>query len=61
MAQKLIRGRLLSFKAEPRSIDDHNAYLFEEDGAVLVEDGVILASGSFAEVAAGAEAGHAVV
>ncbi|MEQ9005613.1 MAG: amidohydrolase, partial [Pseudomonadales bacterium] len=33
----------------------------EEDGAVLVEDGVILASGSFAEVAAGAEAGHAVV
>ncbi|MDJ1462834.1 guanine deaminase [Nitratireductor sp. GZWM139] len=61
MAQKLIRGRLLSFKAEPRSIDDHDAYLFEEDGAVLVEDGVILASGSFAEVAAGAEAGHAVV
>lgn len=61
MAQKLIRGRLLSFKAEPRSIDDHDAYLFEEDGAVLVEDGVILASGSFAEVAAGAEAGYAVV
>ncbi len=61
MAQKLIRGRLLSFKAEPRSIDDHDAYLFEEDGAVLVEGGVILASGSFAEVAAGAEAGHAVV
>ncbi|MEQ9245719.1 MAG: guanine deaminase, partial [Nitratireductor sp.] len=61
MAQKLIRGRLLSFKAEPRSIDDHDAYLFEEDGAILVEDGVILASGSFAEVAAGAEAGHTVV
>ncbi|WP_295814400.1 guanine deaminase [uncultured Nitratireductor sp.] len=61
MAQKLIRGRLLSFKAESRSIDDHDAYVFEEDGAVLVEDGVILASGSFAEVAAGTEAGHAVV
>ncbi|MCC5778851.1 guanine deaminase [Nitratireductor sp. B36] len=61
MAQKLIRGRLLSFKTEPRSIDDHDAYIFEEDGAVLVEDGVILAAGSFAEVVAGAEAGHAVV
>ena len=61
MAQKLIRARLLSFKTEPRSIDDHDAYIFEEDGAVLVEDGVILAAGSFAEVVAGAEAGHAVV
>ncbi len=61
MAQKLIRGRLLSFKTEPRSIDDHDSYLFEEDGAVLVEDGVILAAGSFAEVVAGAEAGHAMV
>ena len=34
MADKLLRGRVLSFKSRPESIDDHNSYVFFEDGAV---------------------------
>ncbi|WP_163267527.1 guanine deaminase [Chelativorans alearense] len=51
MTKTLIRGRLLAFLAEPQAVDDHASYVYEEDGAVLVEDGVILASGAYAQVA----------
>lgn len=58
MAQTLIRGRLLTFHAEPTSLDDHAAYSYAEDGAVLVEDGVIIASGGFADLSKRAAPGH---
>jgi len=44
---RLIRGRLLSFLAAPQGIDDHGSYVYEEDGAVLVENGLIAASGAY--------------
>lgn len=50
MTSTLIRGRLLSFHQEPRSIDDHAAYAYEADGALLIEGGVIRAAGPYATV-----------
>ncbi len=50
MTSRLIRGRLLSFKDVPRDIDDTSSYSYEEDGAVLSTDGVIIASGDYASV-----------
>lgn len=52
MTRRLLRGRLLSFLEAPQSIDDESAYRYEEDGAVLIEDGRITASGAHADVAA---------
>ncbi|SMF75134.1 guanine deaminase [Xaviernesmea oryzae] len=51
---KLIRGRLLSFKRAPLSLTDTDSYSYEHDGALLVADGRIAASGDYATVKAGA-------
>ncbi len=59
MTSTLIRGRLLSFHRAPLSIDDSAAYVYVADGALLVEGGVIKASGAYARVKA--EAGDDVV
>ena len=55
----LLRGRLLSFAAEPAGPGDHACYRYVEDGAILVSDGLIAAAGPFDEVSA--EAGEAAV
>jgi len=55
MTKTLIRGRLLSFKSQPRHITDTDSYLYETDGAVLIEDGMILASGAYDQVKAEAD------
>ncbi|WP_426227075.1 guanine deaminase [Pararhizobium sp. DWP3-4] len=47
MTATLIRGRTLSFSRAPLSIDDTGAYTYEADGALLVENGLILANGSY--------------
>lgn len=49
---RIIRGRTLSFTAEPQGPDDHDAYLYREDGALAVESGLIVAAGDFDEVRA---------
>lgn len=54
MTAILIRGRTLSFHREPQGIDDKASYAYESDGALLVENGVITASGAYAVVQAGA-------
>ncbi len=54
MTQRLIRGRLLSFLEAPKDLEDQAAYRYIEDGAVLVEDGVIKASGDYDAVLAAA-------
>ncbi|MGO4448851.1 guanine deaminase [Phyllobacterium sp. TAF24] len=54
MSQLLLRGRVLTFTDEPKSIDDHAAYSYFEDGAVLVKDGKIAGVGDYAELARGA-------
>ncbi len=50
MTKLLIRGRVLTFRDEPQSLDDSHAYRYIEDGAVLVENGRILRLGDYAEV-----------
>jgi guanine deaminase len=52
MTATLIRGRTLSFNRAPAALDDHGAYSYEADGALLVEDGLILASGNYDAVKA---------
>ena len=54
----LIRGRVLTFLAEPQGIDDAASYRYIEDGAVLVRDGKVVATGDYADLQtkAGADA-----
>jgi guanine deaminase len=37
----------LSFAARPRARDDHQSYVYEEDGALLMVDGKIIAAGPY--------------
>ncbi|MBP7000977.1 guanine deaminase [Amaricoccus sp.] len=59
MTDTLIRGRLLSFRDDPRAGADSTSYV--EDGAVLVRDGVILAAGEHAAVAPQAASGATLI
>ena len=52
MTATLLRGRTLSFTRAPESLDDHASYRYESDGAVLLRDGVIVASGAYDAVRA---------
>lgn len=47
--QQLIRGRVLGFHADPNDTQDNHRYI--KDGAILVEDGRILAVGDHADLA----------
>lgn len=53
--QTLLRGRTLSFSADPAGPEDTDAYKYCDDGAVLIQAGTILASGDFATVVQQAE------
>ncbi|MBM7049898.1 MULTISPECIES: guanine deaminase [Rhizobium] len=46
----LLRGRLLSFKRAPQSLDDTDSYTYENDGGLLIENGIIAAIGSYAAI-----------
>jgi len=61
VSQTLLRGRLLSFLDAPKSLEDHTSYRYEEDGAVLIENGTIKASGDYATVRAVADADVSVI
>ncbi len=50
-AERLLRGRVLSFLDEPDGVEDTSVYRYCEDGAVLIRDGIIVASGDHADVA----------
>ena len=52
MSDTLLRGRVLTFHHEPADPDDTDAYSYIEDGAVLIRDGLIEASGDYEDVAA---------
>ena len=58
MGTRLLRGRVLSFRARPQGAGDDDSYVYHEDGAVLVEGGLISAVGDYAAVSA--EAGDVV-
>lgn len=51
-SQTLLRGRTLTFSAEPSGPEDVEAYHYCDDGAVLIEDGIIIATGPYGRVAA---------
>jgi len=50
MTRKLLRGRVLTFNAEPQTPDDTQAFDYIEDGALIVSDGLIEAVGTYAEL-----------
>ncbi|MET0358441.1 MAG: guanine deaminase, partial [Pararhizobium sp.] len=52
----LLRGRTLTFRRRPLSMDDAGAYAYETDGALLLRDGLIVASGLYDTVRAQAPA-----
>ena len=55
----LLRGRTLSFDRRPNGIDDLDALSYFEDGAVVLEDGKILAMGPYSDLQkAGNEIDH---
>ncbi|KQV30647.1 guanine deaminase [Rhizobium sp. Root1203] len=56
MTHTLLRGRLLSFLRSPQSLTDTESYLYESDGGLLVENGLIVASGPYDKVRAEAPA-----
>jgi guanine deaminase len=49
MSRTILRGRVLSFHRAPLGLDDAESYLYLEDGAVSIEDGMVVAVGNFAE------------
>jgi guanine deaminase len=49
--QTLLRGRILTFTAEPQDEADTSAYRYIEDGALLIDGGRIIASGDYAQIA----------
>ncbi|MCR9120661.1 MAG: guanine deaminase [Phyllobacteriaceae bacterium] len=51
MTDRLLRGRLLTFHHAPADETDADAFTYHEDGAILVRDGMITASGTYDEVA----------
>jgi len=57
MTEKLIRGRLISFKRAPLSLTDTESYAYEHDGALWVTDGRIAAFGDYAAVRSSAPEG----
>ncbi|MBM7043828.1 MULTISPECIES: guanine deaminase [Rhizobium] len=50
MNEFLIRGRVLTFVAEPQGIDDAAAYHYFDDGAVFVRNGKIVETGSYGDI-----------
>ncbi|CZT35847.1 guanine deaminase [Rhizobium sp. 9140] len=50
MTSTLLRGRTLTFRRRPLSMDDAQAYIYETDGALLLRDDLIVANGAYATV-----------
>ncbi len=48
--RRILRGRLLTFNAEPLDDSDTDAYSYLTDGALLIADGRITAMGDFAQI-----------
>jgi guanine deaminase len=46
----ILRGRTLTFRRAPEAIDDSDAWSFEEDGGLVVENGMIVAAGAYASM-----------
>ena len=55
MTKKLLRGRVLTFRAEPQAPDDTQSYEYIEDGALIISNGLIEAVGAFSKLQAQAK------
>lgn len=53
MSRKIIRARVLSFLREPQGPEDSDSFRYIPDGALVIEDGLIRAIGSFDGIEAG--------
>ncbi len=53
MSTTILRGRILSFMAEPQSHEDTDCYTYIEDGAVAMTNSLITASGNYDDVVSG--------
>ncbi|MBW4709978.1 guanine deaminase [Roseobacter sp. YSTF-M11] len=51
MTDTLLRGRILTFHRAPENSADNSAYSYIEDGALLLRNGMIAASGAFDTIA----------
>jgi guanine deaminase len=51
MTETLLRGRTLTFLRWPDTVEDHDAFRYEEDGGLLLRGGKIVAAGAYADVA----------
>ena len=52
MPDKILRGRVLRFLSEPQGIEDRASYAYDEDGAILIRDGLVAATGAAADISA---------
>ncbi|MGI9353507.1 MAG: guanine deaminase [Rhizobiaceae bacterium] len=50
MSVTILRGRVLSFAAKPKSPDDSDSYIYLEDGALALEKGLIVGCGEYTEI-----------
>ncbi len=57
---RILRGRVLTFLAEPQGPNDHASYRYIEDGAVVIRDGKIVMIGEWSPERANAP-GHEVI
>ncbi len=48
---RILRGRTLSFYRRPEGLHDTASYNYREDGALLIDNGIIIAAGEFAALA----------
>jgi guanine deaminase len=60
MSVKILRGRVLSFLAEPKGPDDTESYRYIEDGAVIVAEGKVVMVGEF-DAAKANRPGHEII
>lgn len=51
-ADKILRGRTLTFHRAPQGPDDTGAYTYREDGALLLSGGLITAAGDYSDISA---------
>ena len=59
--ERVLRGRLLRFLSEPDGLWDMASYIYCEDGAILIRDGMVVTSGPTEGVMQAAGAGVEVV
>src|SRR5690606_19890831 len=58
VTRTILRGRVLTFVAEPQGASDTDSYRYWADGAVSIEDGLVIAVGDFSPDLAGEVIDH---